>query len=318
MTIILNILAWVGRQGTRAVAVSILLGLVMPPVSAFLRPYFGYVVFLMLLTAFLRVDAEAIKVRLRRPGLVIAALVWIMVVLPLIAVAIASMSGLSNRPDILLIIFMITAAPSITASPAFAYMLKLDGALSLTILVLVTIATPLTAPIFAEILFDGALQITSLELAGRLFGLLGGAIIVAWVFRRFMGRERIAKRNAEIDGINVCALFLFAVIAMDGVGATFLGDPLLGMIVLIASFAAALLQMALTMMAFFAADRADAFNIAISTGNRNMGLFVAALGSTLPDLTWLYFALGQFPIYFLPLFLQPLSRRIVGNRSNHR
>ena len=37
---------------------------------------------------------------------------------------------------------------------------------------------------------------------------------------------------------------------------------------------------------------------------------LAAAGSSVPDLTWLYFALAQFPIYLLPQMLKPLARRI--------
>ena len=39
-----------------------------------------------------------------------------------------------------------------------------------------------------------------------------------------------------------------------------------------------------------------------------MGLMLAAMGGTLPDLTWLYMGLAQFPIYLLPLLLQPVVR----------
>jgi BASS family bile acid:Na+ symporter len=39
-----------------------------------------------------------------------------------------------------------------------------------------------------------------------------------------------------------------------------------------------------------------------------MGLMLAAAGSTVPDLTWLYFAIAQFPIYLLPQMLKPLAR----------
>jgi BASS family bile acid:Na+ symporter len=43
-----------------------------------------------------------------------------------------------------------------------------------------------------------------------------------------------------------------------------------------------------------------------------MGLMLAATGGALPDLTWLYFALAQFPIYLLPYFLSPLARRLIS------
>jgi hypothetical protein len=43
---------------------------------------------------------------------------------------------------------------------------------------------------------------------------------------------------------------------------------------------------------------------------------LAATGGALPDLTWLYFALSQFPIYLSPQLLQPLARRVLGRASH--
>ncbi|MEH0069520.1 hypothetical protein V6L77_02880 [Pannonibacter sp. Pt2-lr] len=74
-----------------------------------------------------------------------------------------------------------------------------------------------------------------------------------------------------------------------------------------------LTQALLTMLVFAPALRSDAFVIAYSAGNRNMGLMVAALGGTLPDLAWLYFGLGQLPIYTLPYLVRPLARRLTAS-----
>ena len=52
-------LAWLGRRGTNAVAISILLGIVLPPLGALIRPFFPETVFLLLCLAFLRVDPGA-------------------------------------------------------------------------------------------------------------------------------------------------------------------------------------------------------------------------------------------------------------------
>jgi BASS family bile acid:Na+ symporter len=41
-----------------------------------------------------------------------------------------------------------------------------------------------------------------------------------------------------------------------------------------------------------------------------MGLMLAAADGVLPGLTWLYFALAQFPIYVSPQLLKPLVRRL--------
>ena len=50
------------------------------------------------------------------------------------------------------------------------------------------------------------------------------------------------------------------------------------------------------------------------TGNRNIGLMMAATGFGVPELAWLYFAVAQFPIYLLPVVLKPLVRRFIGSR----
>ncbi len=44
---------------------------------------------------------------------------------------------------------------------------------------------------------------------------------------------------------------------------------------------------------------------------RNMGLMLAATGGALSELTWLYFALSQLPIYLAPYLLNPMAQRIL-------
>ena len=47
-----------------------------------------------------------------------------------------------------------------------------------------------------------------------------------------------------------------------------------------------------------------------------MGIMLAAMGGVLPDLTWLYMGLAQFPIYLLPVMLHPLVRRLTRRRDD--
>jgi BASS family bile acid:Na+ symporter len=54
---------------------------------------------------------------------------------------------------------------------------------------------------------------------------------------------------------------------------------------------------------------ADRFVLGYGTGQRNMGLLIAALGAATPDSTFLFFALAQFPIYLMPQIVKPLARR---------
>jgi BASS family bile acid:Na+ symporter len=49
-------LAWLGRQGTRAVAALVLIGVALPPIDALLKPFVTEAIFGLLFIAFLRVD----------------------------------------------------------------------------------------------------------------------------------------------------------------------------------------------------------------------------------------------------------------------
>jgi BASS family bile acid:Na+ symporter len=42
-----------------------------------------------------------------------------------------------------------------------------------------------------------------------------------------------------------------------------------------------------------------------------MGLLIAALGGSVPETTFLFFALAQFPIYLMPQVLRSLPPRLV-------
>lgn len=66
----------------------------------------------------------------------------------------------------------------------------------------------------------------------------------------------------------------------------------------------------LTAFLFMSAGRERAPAIGFMASRRNLGLMIAATGGALPELTWLYFALSQFPIYLAPQLLQPLVRRM--------
>src|SRR5882672_4158296 len=67
------VLSWLGRQGTRAVAALIVIGIAMPSIGALLKPFVTEAVFVLLCIAFLRVDTAAFGSYLGRPMIVLAA-----------------------------------------------------------------------------------------------------------------------------------------------------------------------------------------------------------------------------------------------------
>src|SRR5947209_1729136 len=109
-------LAWLGRHGTNAVAISILLGIALPPLGALVRPFFPETVFLLLCLAFLRVDPGALRAQLARPWLLIAAAVWIMLIAPvLVGLGLNALDLFDRSPGLLLalglrLVLMLTGA----------------------------------------------------------------------------------------------------------------------------------------------------------------------------------------------------------------
>jgi hypothetical protein len=74
----------------------------------------------------------------------------------------------------------------------------------------------------------------------------------------------------------------------------------------------------LTVLVFLHAGIDRALAISLAASLRNIGLVMATLGPTLPDLAWFYFALAQFPIYLFPYLLKPVARRLVVQRQRGR
>ncbi|MBO6894804.1 MAG: sodium:proton symporter [Roseibium sp.] len=302
-------LAWIGRHGTAALAICIFIGMALPALSSTLRPYLPLSVFSLLTLAFLRVDHQAIRMRLRRPALLLLALVWMMLGAPLLTYLAIEWTGLADfGPDVVLALYIATAAPPVMAAPAFMFLLGLDGTLSLALSVAAMIITPLTAPFIGELMLGSYLPLSVGGLAVQLSMLLVGAFLFSIILRKIAGEERLARSAHHISGLNVLLLLVFAIAAMDGVAASFAAKPLYTLALTGLTFCLAFAQIGLTLLIFVPATREDAYAIAHTCGTRNMGLMVAAFGGTLPEFTWLWFAVGQFPIYMLPMFLKPFVR----------
>ena len=94
-------LAWLGAQGTRAIAALVFVGIAVPPLGELLRPLVTEAVFLLLCISFMRVDVIALRAQLRRPGIVFAATVWTTFGVPLIAGVASLATGLDvGSPDL--------------------------------------------------------------------------------------------------------------------------------------------------------------------------------------------------------------------------
>jgi BASS family bile acid:Na+ symporter len=310
-------LAWLGRQGTRAVAASIFIGIALPPLAALLKPGFPYALFALLCLAFLRVEPAEVRAHFSRPLTVAGATAWMMLATPLLIAFTLKALDVEDRANGLFIAMILqAAAPPVISAPTLAALMGLDAALSLATLVTCTALTPLTAPLFAAFFVGAGLSISPYALGGNLLAMLAGAALVAMLVRRIGGKEWVARQSERIDGLSVIALFFFAVALMDGVLVALITDPLkvLGLTAL--SFGLSLGLAALTALVFARLGMSQALALGLAAGNRNMGLMLAAAGTAVPELTWLYFAVAQFPIYLMPAMLKPLARWLMARTAS--
>ena len=309
-------LAWLGRQGTRAVATSIFVGIFTPPLAALFKPVFPYALFVLLCLAFLRVDPAEVRAHFSRPLIVGAAALWMMLATPLLIGLTLVMLGMDDRlPGLYVAMILQAAAPPVISAPTLAALMGLDAALSLATLIVCTAVTPFTAPVFATLFVGAGLAISPIALGAKLLGLLAGAAILAALVRRFAGKAWIARQGERIDGLSVIALFFFAVGLMDGVLASIISEPLKVLGLTLLSFALSFGLMALTTLVFARLGMSQALALGLAAGNRNMGLMLAAAGAAVPELTWLYFAIAQLPIYLMPAMLKPLARRVAPTEA---
>ena len=306
-------MAWLGRHGTHAVAVSILLGIALPPLGALVRPFFPETVFLLLCLAFLRVDPGALRAQLAKPWLLLAAAVWTMLVVPvLVGASLSALDLLDRSPGLLLALMLNVVAPPIFASPALAALMGLNAAMTLALLLACVAATPFLAPALIALFVGPAVTFSPLALGLRLVLMLAGAACVGIAVRSFAGKAWVERQAERIDGLNVVVLFLFALALMGDVLANTVARPLFVLGLLALSTAVMFGLSGLTALIFARAGLHTVLPLAHAAGSRNTGLMLAAAAGAVPELVWLYVALLQIPIYALPLIMKPLVRRLAA------
>ncbi len=301
---------FLGRHGTLVMVASIILGLFVTQLAALLRPFLAASVVALLAVTIMRVEAASLRALAARPVPALGAVFWILIATPLLLGAGLYATGFAaSYPVLTLSLVLLATAPPIASSPAVSLLIGLNHTLSLVVLLAAAALIPLTTPLMADLLLDQPLPLDSDVLMVRLIVLIGSAGLLGLAGRWMFGMARIRARDELLDGLSVIALIVFAISIMDGILARIVADFAHVLRFAALAFAVNLALLAATTLLFRRAGRRDAATIGFSAGNRNMALVISALGTTVPDDTWLFFVLVQFPIYMLPAALKPLYRR---------
>lgn len=307
-------LALIGRYGTQGFALSILMGLALPQFAAAARPLLPVTIFLFVAMTFVRADWPSIRAILAAPGRLLLAVAWFVgAPLAMVGGMLALVGRGAAEPGLVLGLAVLAAAPPVMSGPAVAMMLRLDPALVLAATILTTAISPLIAPPLVDLIAGESVPLDRTVLMLRLLWLIGGAILLATVFRWLVGYHRISRHGRSFDGFGVVMYFLFAIAAMDGVTAAALAMP--GKVALFLGIAFALafagFALAWLLLGPFMSGP-ERFTLGYGTAQRNMGLLIAALGTAVPPSTFLFFALAQFPIYLMPQIIKPLAARFAA------
>lgn len=306
----LSALDRIGRLGPSALAIVMTLAILTPPVGTALRPYVSEAVFALLVIAFLRTEPSALIARLARPALPLAAALWGVLLLPALFVAGLHWLGPSNLPVWLALgLVLQLATVPMMAAPALATLAGLDATLALAGLAVASVLGPITAPLLLAASGLPA-SIEALDLAARLLGIIIGSAAVGWLLRDVVGAARITARQDRLNGVNVIVLYVFLAAVVGDLGADAIAEPLRVAWLTALGFAVYGLIFALSFAVFLPAGGRNALGVAALTSQKNMGIVIAATAATLPDATWLYFAVSQFPICLAPILIARLARRL--------
>jgi BASS family bile acid:Na+ symporter len=317
MSRLLDLLALIGRYGTQGFAASIFLGLALPGFAAAARPLLSACIFAFIALTFARADFAIIRRILRQPRRLAIACLWLTFAPAVLIGAALTLAGRASLdPGMVLGLAIIGAAPPILSGPAVAALIGIEPSLLLSATVITTVLAPAVSPVLADLVAGAAVPLDRAALALRLAVFIGGAIAVALAARRIVGEEALVRHRRSIDGAGVVCYFVFAVAAMDGVSHAIVARPLVVAAFLAAAFAVCLALLLLTWASLRWMGPGDRLMFGYASGQRNMGLLVAALGASVPETTFLFFALAQFPIYLMPQVLRSLAPRLAPSPAD--
>lgn len=303
-------LEFIGRHATRFLGAGVLVGLFVPALAELLAPLLVPTLLIPLALALVRLDWGAFRVYAGRPFPVAVLIVWVLGVSPVLVWA--ALAPLDPPGALRQALVLAAASSPIVSCAAISFILGLDAALAVVVVLLSTALVPLTLPPVALALLGVKLEIEIGSFMLRLGVLVGITFAVALAVRALVP-ARVLERNARVlDGIGVLNMVLFAIAIMHGVTALALERPGYVLGVTAAAFAANAMLQALGTAAFWRLGPRAALTADLMSGNCNLGLVMVGLGPQADIDLVVFFAMGQLPMYMLPGLLFPIYRRVLA------
>ena len=310
------ILRWLGKQARWALPAGVFVGIWIPGLAQAARPLLTLAVIGTLTAALLRMDMSKMTAWLQRPGWPLFLTLWVTLISPL------GMWGLTQAldldPEWRLLLVLQAAGPPIGSAAAFAMFLGLEASLCMVSTVCATLILPLTLTAIVAVLLPlSGIEVELLAFFTRVLTLVALPFVIAALIRACVGVQRLQQADAELAGLNVVMLVIFALAVMDGVQDLLLQNTSVALSLLLMGFVSVIFWHALGWWLGRKASVDTAYSAALLSGNRNMGLLLVVTAGTAGDLFAMYVAIAQIPMYFAPLLLSPWLKRARSQITPH-
>lgn len=286
-------------------ALSVVVGIGVPPVSALLGPHLYVFVFCLMLFSSMTIDLRGALPDRRIAARLVQVLGWQMLLLPAVI-------GIWHRfgpggGQITELMLLTACAGTIFGAPAFARVMRLDAMLTLRGVLVGTLLMPLVLPLLVPVFTHRSGEFDFPAYALRLCIFIVIPLAAAALYQWRCPGERPRETQA-FGRLTIAFLALFGVAVMDGIGPRFVAQPWQMLSLLGFSLAVHAAFFAASFLLFLRWGRREALTAGLLSGYRNMAVVLAVGGSLLPPDFVVYVALWQIPMFVTPLGVRLLAR----------
>ncbi len=302
MSLLVSLLALAAEYGRLCLTAGLVVAVAFPGLAGTIKPLLPEFVTALLFVAALRIGPRQ-ALGAARDIKASAIYVFILQVAVPIAVTLLFFAlGLAG-PLAAVIILMLAGSP-ISGTPNLSIMCGADPAPALRQLVAGTALLPLTViPVFwLAPGFGSGLEV--LAAAGKLLALIAAAAAVAFIIRGYWLKAPQLKTLRAIDGASAVLMAVMVLGLMSAVGPALRNEPGELAVTFAAAFIANIgMQVVSALMLDVSPWRHMAVPFAISSGNRNIAIFLTSLPAAITDPLLLFIGCYQIPMYLTPLIL---------------
>lgn len=308
MTHFLKLLGRIGHYGTWLMPLGVIIGLLFPDLTILTKPFAEATVILMLTVSIFRLDPAEILIAFTNIRLLLCGTFFILIIIPLL---IFLATKLINIPiELKAILVAWGSCPPLVSMPGLALLIGLNGTAALLILLLSTLAFTLTLPILFALLIDNNINIDPISISAKLIIIVCLCTFGAQVLRKFLGKPVAKRLDPAAGGLIVILMAFFAVTIMGGIHHVWPTNPSRVLTFFLAATLVCILSQLVCAMVFCKFDRSTSGTIALASGSRNLALLLPVASGPFYENLWLFLAVIQIPVYFIPMISKPLYRNV--------